>query len=175
MKMLRNLAVIAALALISGSFALLNAQVDDESLSEEELNSALVYEFDKDFDVVFEGVKKGLADAGYEVDYASKRKMLVESKFKILAVDDNFFETMEQYGKIPYVRSPSWKNGRTLVSIRFEENTAGTVTITVQAELSAFEERFLRKWLYWASNGVIEEDVLQSIVAAVDAEDGSEL
>ena len=81
---------------------------------------------------------------------------------------------MEQYGKIPYVRSPSWKNGRTLVTVKLEENGTGT-TITVQAQLSAFEERFLRKWLYWASNGVLEEEALQAIVTAVESEDGSEL
>jgi len=41
--------------------------------------------------------------------------------------------------------------------------------------LSAFEERFLRKWVYWPSNGILEEEVLQSIITAVEAETGSEL
>ena len=120
-------------------------------------------------------LKKGLVAAGYEVDYASKRKKLIESKFRILAPEDDFFEIMEQYGKVPYVRSPSWKNGRTLLSVRLEENDGGSVTITVQAELSAFEERFLRKWLYWSSNGVLEEEALAAIVTEVDSEEGSEL
>ncbi len=174
MKMIRTFAFIGALVLLTGSFSILKGQVDDEALTEEELNTALVYEFDKDFDVVFEGVKKGLEAAGYEVDYASKRKKLIETKFKVLAPEDDFFDIMEQYGKIPYVRSPSWKNGRTLVTVKLEENGTGT-TITVQAQLSAFEERFLRKWLYWASNGVLEEEALQAIVTAVESEDGSEL
>ncbi|MCB0712965.1 MAG: hypothetical protein KDD67_11605 [Ignavibacteriae bacterium] len=174
MKMFRTFAFVGAMLLFTGAFSLLSAQVDDEALSEEELNSAIVYEFDKDFDVVFQGVQKGLVDAGYEVDYASKRKKLIETKFRILAPEDDFFDIMEQYGKIPYVRSPSWKNGRTLVSVRLEENGSGT-TITVQAQLSAYEGRFLNKWLYWVSNGVLEEQALSAIVAAVDAESGSDL
>ena len=174
MNMFRIFAFIGAVMLLTGPFSLLKAQVDDEALSEEELNSALVYEFNKDFDVVFEGVQKGLVNAGYEVDYASKRKKLIESKFKILAPKDDFFDIMEQYGRIPYVRSPSWENGRTLVTVRLEETGGGT-TITVQAQLSAYEKRFLNKWLYWASNGVLEEEALQAIVAAVDSESGSEL
>ena len=36
--------------------------------------------------------------------------------------------------------------------------------------MSAFEERFLNKWVYWPSNGVIEESVLQSIIKAVEAQ-----
>ena len=175
MKTFRTLAFFGTCILFAGSFTLLNAQIEDESLSEEELNSALVHEFYKDFDIIFEGVKKGLEAAGYGIDYASKRKKLIETKFQILTADDDFFDIMEQYGKIPYVRSPSWKNGRTSVSVRLEENDDGSVTITVQAELSAFEERFLRKWLYWPSNGVIEEETLKEIVTAVDAEEGSEL
>ena len=152
------------------------AQVNDESLSDEEKPSALLYEFSKDFDVVFEGVQKGLIDAGYEIDIASKRKKEVSTKFKILSPgEDDFFDNMEPYGEVPYVRSPSWKDGRVSLTVRFEETGSGTVMITVSGELSGFEERFLRKWLWWTSNGVLEEAALQSIVTAVDGAEGSDL
>ena len=157
--------------------SVVNAQVNQEGIAEEERTSALVYEFDADFDVVFDGVKKGLLAAGYETQYASKRRKLIESQFKILAgEDDDFFEVMEQYGKIPYVRSPRWENGRAMVSIRFEEAESGIITITVTAELSGFEGRFVNNWIYWTSNGLIEENVLNGIIAAVEeASDGSDL
>ncbi len=156
---------------------MLTAQVNQEGIEEEERTSALVYEFDADFDVVFDGVKKGLIAAGYDVDYASKRKKLVESQFKILAgEDDDFFEVMEEYGEVPYVRSPKWINGRAMVSVRFEEGASGTITITVTAELSAFEKRFVNNWIYWTSNGLIEENVLTSIISTVEAaSEGSDL
>ena len=152
--------------------------IDDEGIAEEDRTAALVYEFSHDFDVVFEGIKKGLANAGYEVGYASKRKKLVESEFKMLTDEDSdFFDVMEQYGKIPYIRSPRWRSGRVLITTRLETNEeTGMVTITVTAELSAFEERFQNNWVYWNSNGILEEQVLESIVQAVDAEaEGSDL
>lgn len=170
MKTFRFLVLAGVLTLLGGLSSSLQAQVNEgEGLTEEQKSSALLYEFEKDYDVVFKGIQQGLVDAGYEVYYKSKRRNLVESGFKILAPEDDFFDIMEQYGKIPYVRSPSWKNGRTKISVTLEE-TGSSIIIKVQAEMSAFEERFLNKWLYWPSNGVIEEDVLQAIIAAVDAE-----
>ncbi len=170
MKTFRFLVIAGIFALLGNLSSSLHAQVNKgEGLSEEEKASALLFEFEKDYDVVFKGVQQGLVDAGYEVYYKSKRRNLVESGFKILAPENDFFEIMEQYGKVPYVRSPSWKNGRVKISITLEE-TGSSIIIKVQAEMSAFEERFLNQWLYWPSNGVIEEDVLQAIIAAVEAE-----
>lgn len=169
MNTFRTLASAVVLTLLAGSLSTMHAQVNlGEGLSEEEKASALLYEFSKDYDVVFKGVEEGLKNAGYEVGYSSKRRNLIESAFKILAPKDDFLEIMEQYGKVPYVRSPSWKDGRTKVTVTLER-AESSIIIKVQAEMSAFEERFLNKWLYWPSNGVIEEDVLQSIIAAVEA------
>lgn len=165
------------LLLLLFASATATAQVNQEGIAEEDRTSALVYEFDADFDVVFDAVQKGLVEAGYEVQYKSKRRKLVESQFRILAgEDDDFFDIMEQYGEVPYVRSPKWVNGRAMVSIRFEENATGTVAITVTAELSAFESRFVNNWIYWTSNGLIEEEVLTAIISAVEAStEGSDL
>ena len=173
MKTFRFFILAGTLAFLGAIFSDLHAQVNTgEGLSEEEKSSALLFEFEKDYDVVFKGIQKGLVDAGYEVSYKSKRRNLIESGFKILAPEDDFFEIMEQYGEVPYVRSPSWKNGRTKISVTLEE-TGSSIIIKVQAEMSGFEERFLNQWLYWPSNGVIEEDVLQAVIAAVE-EEGSD-
>jgi hypothetical protein len=156
----------------------LNAQTtDDSGIAEEDRTSALVYEFNNDFDIVFEGVKRGLDAAGYEVGYASKRKKLVESKFKILTPEgSDFFDIMEQYGEIPYIRSPSWRSGRVLITTRFEETGSGSIMVTVTAELSAYEERFQNNWVYWNSNGIVEEEVLGAIIVSVqETAEGSDL
>lgn len=176
MRIFRVVVTAGLVALFGIAAGQLHAQVNTgEGLEEEQKASALLYEFEADYDVVFKGIQTGLVEAGYDVSYASKRRNLVESGFKILAPEDDFYDIMEQYGKVPYVRSPSWKNGRTKVSVTLEE-TGSTIVIKVQAEMSAFEERFLNKWLYWPSNGIIEEDVMQAIVAAVEAENqGSDL
>ncbi len=164
-------------ALLISMPALQAQTTDDSGIAEEDRTAALVYEFNQDFDVVFAGVKKGLVDAGYEVGYASKRKKLIESEFQILTgEDDDFFDVMEQYGKVPYIRSPSWRSGRVLVTTRLETTEGGLVVITVTAELSAFEERFQNNWIYWNSNGILEELVLDAIVAAVEEQaEGSDL
>lgn len=169
---------LAMLTMMFVAGPVLTAQtIDDAGIAEEDRTSALVYEFDNDFDVVFEGVKKGLAQAGYEVGYASKRKMLVESEFRILTPEgSDFFDIMEQYGEIPYIRSPSWRSGRVLITARFETNDAGPVTVTLTAELSAFEERFQNNWIYWNSNGILEEEVMGAIINAVaEQAEGSDL
>ena len=156
----------------------LNAQTtDDAGIAEEDRTSALVYEFNNDFDIVFEGIRQGLDAAGYEVGYASKRKKLIESKFKILTPEgSDFFDIMEQYGEIPYIRSPSWRSGRVLITTRLEETGSGTILVTVTAELSAFEERFQNNWIYWNSNGILEEEVLGTIITAVqETAEGSDL
>lgn len=161
----------ALLFILTLGLPALHAQTtDDGGIAEEDRTAALVYEFNYDFDVVFEGIKKGLENAGYEVGYASKRKSVVESEFKMLTDEDSdFFEVMEQYGKIPYIRSPRWRSGRVLVTTRLEKNEeTGLVTITLTAEMSAFEERFQNNWIYWNSNGILEEQALEAIVQAVD-------
>jgi hypothetical protein len=133
------------------------------------LGSMLLNEYDKDFDVVFKAVKTALEKEGYVVNYASKKKNLIETEFRILANEDNFDDEMEKYGEIPYIRSPGWTTGRTKVTVEFERLDNGKTAVKVQALLSGFEARFTNTWHYWRSNGKIEQAAMDAITAAVEA------
>ncbi len=135
------------------------------------LGSTLLNEFNKDFDIVFKAVKTGLESLGYEVNYASKKRMMVETSFKELAKEDNFFDVMEKYGDIPYIRSPGWTVGRTRVTVNFNQMDSNRVEVKVQAVMSGYEGRFTNQWHYWKSNGKIEQSAMDAIVAAVEATD----
>lgn len=139
--------------------------------SADTLGTALLYEFQKDYDVVFKAVKEALTSVGYDVNYASKKKNLIETSYKILAKDedDDFFDVMSEYGDVPYIRSPGWKNGRTKISVTFEQLQNGKVAVKVLAILSGFEARFTNQWHYWKSNGKLEEEAMNAIVASVEA------
>jgi len=131
--------------------------------------SALLNEYAKDYDVVFKAVKTALESMGYEVNYSSKKKHLIETSFKQLANEDDFFDVMKKYGDIPYIRSPGWTIGRAKISVNFEEIDAARTGIKVIAQLSGYESRFETKWLYWNSNGKLEDDAMMAINTTVEA------
>jgi hypothetical protein len=132
------------------------------------LGSTLLNEYEKDFDVVFKAVKKGLEDEGYVVNYASKKRNLIETEFRILAGEDDFDEQMEKYGDVPYIRSPGWTVGRTKLTVEFERLENGKTGVKVQALMSGFEARFTNQWHYWRSNGRLEQSAMDAINAAVE-------
>lgn len=132
------------------------------------LGSALLYEFKQDYDVVFKGVKEALTELGYEVTYSSKKRNLIETSFKQLADADNFYDVMNLYGEIPYMRSPGWSIGRVKVTVSFEPVDSVRTAIKVLAQLSGFEEQFTNMWHYWASNGRIEQEVMSSIITRME-------
>lgn len=132
--------------------------------------SSIVAEYDMDFDNVFKVVKTALAEIGYPENYASKKKRLIETAFRPLADDGNFFAKMSEYGEVPYIRSPGWTVGRAKMMVTFETLENGRVTVKVLAQLSGYEARFTNIWHYWKSNGRLEQEAMDAINAAVDKE-----
>lgn len=164
--------VAALLALALSPAAQAQTQPDTTKvLSADSLGSSLLNDFNKDFDVVFKATKVGLEKLGYEVNYASKKRMMMETSFKGIATEDTFFEVMEKLGDIPYIRSPGWTIGRTKVSVTFSQLDTSRVEVKVQAIMSGYEARFTNQWHYWKSNGKIEQQAMDAIVAAVEATD----
>lgn len=160
-------ASLVLLCLLSGTAAW-GQEEGEQPLSTDTLGAALSYEFKLDFDVVFKGVRKSLEELGYEVNYASKKKRLIETNFKQLANEDDFYDTMSEYGDVPYMRSPGWTIGRVKVSVTFEEIDSVRTGIQILAQLSGFEERFTNIWHYWGSNGKIEQEAMQAIIAKLE-------
>jgi len=164
--------IVASLALMVAVAALpARAQTDTgEPLATDTLGSALSYEFKLDYDVVYKGVKTTLEALGYEVNYSSKKRRLIETSFRQLATEDDFYDTMSEYGDVPYMRSPGWTVGRVKVNVTFEEIDSLRIGIKVLAQLSGFEERFTNIWHYWASNGKIEQEVMSAIIAKLEGQ-----
>jgi hypothetical protein len=149
-----------------------NAQVDSaktEGMPTDSLGSALLNEYAKDYDIVFKATKTALEKLGYEVNFASKKRNLMETSFKVLAEEDTFIDEMEKWGEIPYMRSPGWTVGRTKVTVNFEQLDNGKIAVKVLAQLSGYEARFTNQWHYWRSNGRIEQDAMDAIDQAVAA------
>jgi hypothetical protein len=132
--------------------------------------SSIVAEYDLEYDNVFKVVKAALLELGYPDNYASKKKRLIETGFRPMADQDNFFKTMSEYGEVPYIRSPGWTVGRAKLMVTFETLENGKVTVKVLAQLSGYEDSFTNIWHYWKSNGRLEQEAMDAINAAVDRE-----
>ncbi len=172
MKLSRLLFTFSVVAIALMAVPRLHAQVDTTKPpagQADSLGSALLNEYDKDFDIVFKATRSALESLGYTVSYASKKRHLMETEFKVLAEEDAFQDTMEVYGEIPYMRSPGWTIGRTKITIDFEQLDNGKVAVKVQAQLSGYEARFTNQWHYWRSNGKLEQDAMDAIDKAVAA------
>lgn len=131
--------------------------------------SALLAEYPMEYDLVFKAVKTALESLGYPANYASKKRNLIESGFRILANEDNFNAVMPDYGEVPYIRSPGWTTGRAKVMVSFEQ-LEGRIGVKVLAQLSGYEERFTNVWHYWRSNGRLEQEAMDAINAEIDKE-----
>lgn len=146
------------------------AQTDTTKKSANDtLNSALINEFPRDFDVTFKTVKAALETAGYVVNYSSKKYKRIETDFRQLASEENFNEVMDKYGDVPYMRSPGWTIGRAKLFLSLDPLDTNRTEVKVLAQLSGYEDRFTNTWHYWKSNGKLEEEAMDVIVAAMEA------
>ncbi len=165
--------LVLLLALFAWSPAL-HAQIFDSNVvppteEKDTLGTALLQEFDKDFDDVFKATRTALETLGYKVTYASKKRKLVETDFKQLANEDNFHDVMNTFGDVPYMRSPGWTIGRTKVTVDFEQIDSTRTAVKVLAQLSGYEDRFTNLWHYWRSNGKIEEEAMNAIIKEIES------
>lgn len=123
--------------------------------------------FALEYDLVFRAAKTALEKQGYTIGYASKKNRRIETEFRQLTEEETFFDVMEKYGEIPYMRSPGWTIGRCQIVVTFNVDDAGRTNATVLAQLSGYEGRFENRWIYWASNGVLEKESMDALTAAV--------
>lgn len=140
-----------------------NAPVDTSA-------SAVISEYEMEFDNVFKAVRAALVQLGYADNYASRKKGFIETGFRQLVEGSDFFDVMSIYGEVPYIRSPGWTVGRAKMMVNFEKLDNGKVTVKVLGQLSGYEGRFTNVWHYWKSNGRLEEEAMDAINMAVDKE-----
>jgi|GEM_PF-1755292 len=146
------------------------AHAQEEGTTLDTASKPISQTFTLEYDLVFRAVKTALERNGYTIGYASKKNRRIETEFRQLTQEDTFFDIMEKYGEIPYMRSPGWSIGRSQVFVNFASNEAGHTTATVNVQLSGYEGRFENRWIYWPSNGILEKEAMDSIVVAVAQE-----
>lgn len=132
--------------------------------------SSVISEYEMDYDNVFKAVRAALIELGYPENYASRKKMLIETGFRQMVEGSDFFQVMSEYGEVPYIRSPGWTVGRAKMMVNFEKLENGKVTVKVLGQLSGYEDRFTNLWHYWKSNGRLEQEAMDAINSAVDKE-----
>lgn len=149
------------------------AHAQEEGQQVDTAKHPITQTFSLEYDLVFRAVKTALEKKGYIIGNASKKNRRIETEFRPLAEEDAFYETMEKYGEIPYMRSPGWTIGRCQVFVTFKVDDGGHTSATVLAELSGYEARFENRWVYWGSNGDLEKEAMDAITAAVADESKS--
>lgn len=138
--------------------------------------------FTKPFPIVWTSIKKALGETSclvehekYSEDDNGKYKGKLTSVFCVLASgQDSTQVVMERYSKrVPYIRGASWTSVRMQYLFYVTEQEDGTVEVKLKGEISGFEDYITTHFHYFASNGVLEREMmerLKRIVASAEDE-----
>jgi len=79
--------------------------------------------------------------------------------------EDTTKDVLERYGEIPRIRGGMWVAGRIQYKINVREEARNKTKIILRAELSGFEEFITSQVHFWASNGILEKQLMARILA----------
>jgi len=126
----------------------------------------------KRFAEVWRAVKQAITERGCLLEYERSVEDtngllsgLIRSEYCVLVQgEDSTRAVMQRYSvQIPRIRGARWMNGRVQYTARLRElDTAGT-ELRLTAELSGMEGYITNRVHFWASNGVLEKQLLQRI------------
>lgn len=128
--------------------------------------------FTKSFPVVWTSIKKALAESDCLVEHEKysetdegKYKGKLTSVFCVLASGEDSTEVvMERYSKrVPYIRGASWSSVRMQYLFYVTELEDGTVEVKLKGEISGFEDYITTHFHYFASNGVLEHQIMEKL------------
>ena len=92
------------------------------------------------------------------------------SDFCMLATgEDTTADYMEQFGDLPRIRGGIWITGRIQYKVNVKEIGVRQTVMILRAELSGFEEFITNRVYFWTSNGILERQMRDAIVAKVAA------
>ena len=90
------------------------------------------------------------------------------SDFCILAEgEDTTKATIEKYSQVPRIRGGIWVTCRVQYKINVREEEGGITKIILRAEMSGFEEFITAANHFWVSNGILERQMMETILAKV--------
>ena len=92
------------------------------------------------------------------------------SDFCMLATgEDTTADHMEQYGELPRIRGGIWITGRVQYKVNVKEIGVRKTVMILRCELSGFEEFITNRVYFWTSNGILERQMRDAILAKVAA------
>jgi len=92
------------------------------------------------------------------------------SDFCMLATgEDTTADYMEKFGELPRIRGGIWITGRIQYKVNVKEIGVRQTVMILRAELSGFEEFITNRVYFWVSNGILEQQMRDAIVAKVEA------
>ena len=81
--------------------------------------------------------------------------------------EDTTKATIEKYSDVPRIRGGIWVTCRVQYKINVREEDGGVTKIVLRAEMSGFEEFITAANHFWVSNGILERQMMDTILAKV--------
>lgn len=85
----------------------------------------------------------------------------------LAAGEDTTKSTIEKYSDVPRIRGGIWVTCRIQYKINVKEEDGGVTKIILRAEMSGFEEFITAANHFWVSNGVLERQMMDTILAKI--------
>lgn len=160
------------------SLLLIVAALPAVSLRAQDQEQPKIYRevFNKSFPTVWKSIKKALEETDCLVEHEKYSesdegtyKGKITSVFCVLAAgEDTTEDVMERYAKrIPYIRGATWTSVRMQYLFYVTENDDQTVEVKLKGEISGFESYVTNIFHYFASNGVLEEKMMERLKRVV--------
>lgn len=81
--------------------------------------------------------------------------------------EDTTKATIQKYSDVPRIRGGIWVTCRVQYKINVKEEEGGITKIILRAEMSGFEEFITAANHFWVSNGILERQMMDTILAKV--------
>jgi hypothetical protein len=81
--------------------------------------------------------------------------------------EDTTKATIQKYSDVPRIRGGIWVTCRVQFKINVREEEGGITKIILRAEMSGFEEFITAANHFWVSNGILERQMMETIMAKV--------
>lgn len=84
--------------------------------------------------------------------------------------DDTTKSVINKYSSVPRIRGGIWVTCRVQFRVSVREEANGKTKIVLKAEMSGFEEFITAANHFWTSNGMLERQMMERVLAAVAEE-----
>ncbi len=85
----------------------------------------------------------------------------------LAAGEDTTKSTIEKYSDVPRIRGGIWVTCRVQYKVNVKEEDGGVTKIILRAEMSGFEEFITAANHFWVSNGVLERQMMDTILGKI--------